>query len=141
MDGDQRTWGDRTSCWKSFNCSPCSGRRSPKALFRPQLTGEELGETHESLFQGDLRRTALGSSRPILLGLRRACEARERGWEARWVLCWTPGYQPAPARSLPAFSAAFPMHHQYLPTRPVSSVHSSAVGWQAAATPGLQRAL
>ena len=35
MDGDQRTWGDRTSCWKSFNCSPCSGREESQSSLPP----------------------------------------------------------------------------------------------------------
>lgn len=49
--------------------------RVPAALFRPQLDGEELSKTHESLFQGDLGRAALGSLFRPILRLRAACEA------------------------------------------------------------------
>lgn len=49
--------------------------RVPAALFRPQLYREELSKTHESLFQGDLGRTALGSLFWPILRLGTACEA------------------------------------------------------------------
>lgn len=35
MDGDQRTWGSRTSSWKSFNCSPCSGLKESQSSLPP----------------------------------------------------------------------------------------------------------
>lgn len=109
-------------------------RRIPEALFRPQLDGEELSKTHESLFQGHLGRAALRSLFRSILGLGAAREAWERGRRGSRFT----GRQEAPAGPfpprevtaprLPRPAGSLPAHRQHLPTRPVSSVHSSAVG-------------
>lgn len=77
--------------------------RTPAALFRPQLARKELGKTHESLFQGDLRGAAPGSpSRPIFR-LRAACKARQ--WERGTCRVSLPMRSPTP---LPPRTAGFP---------------------------------